>query len=189
MCCLVFCARYISAQNISQQSGLGAINGVVKDSSGLLIPDAHLALTNTRTGVQRTAITSSLGFYTMLALPPGTYRVTVAKAGFATQTRDQVLLDVQQVLSVDFTLDLGAVNQQVAVVAESPLLEATNTSIGQVVNQVETEQLPLNGRQFSQLALLSPGSAPVAGWLHSTAQINYGSGGISPSINGNQWQL
>jgi hypothetical protein len=184
ICRLFLGAGLACAQSISQQSGLGAINGVVRDTSGSLIPDAHVTLVNTRTGVQRAAITSSLGFYTMLALPQGVYRITVEKPGFTKQTRDQVLLDVQQVLSVDFTLDLGTVSQQVAVVAESPLLEATNTSIGQVVNQVETEQLPLNGRQFSQLALLSPGSAPVGGWLHSTAQVNFGSGGISPSING-----
>ena len=133
-CCLLLFSANVFGQSISQQSGLGAINGVVRDSSGSIILDARVTLANTRTGVQRVATTSNLGFYTMLALPQGVYRITVEKPGFNTQIRDQVLLNVQQVLTVDATLDVGAVNQQVAVVGEAPLLEATNTSIGQVVN-------------------------------------------------------
>ena len=182
--CLTLLGAPVFSQSITQQFGLSGINGVVKDSSGAGIPAARVTLVNVETGTQRTALTSNLGFYTLPALPAGVYRITVEKPGFGTKTRDQIKLDVQQILSADVTLDVGTINQQVAVIAEAPLLEATNSTIGQVVNQVQTEQLPLNGRQFSQLALLSPGSAPVGGWLQSTAAVNLGSGGISPSING-----
>ena len=98
--------------------------------------------------------------------------------------RQNVPLEVQQILSVNFSLAVGSVSDSVTVTGEAPVLEATNTTIGQVVNQVQTTELPLNGRQFSQLALLAPGAAPVGGWIETFVNVAVGTGGINPSING-----
>jgi len=77
----------VFGQGISQQSGLGGINGVVRDASGALIPEARVTVINSATGVQRIGITSNLGFYTIPALPSGDYRVTANKPGFTEQVR------------------------------------------------------------------------------------------------------
>ena len=172
------------AQTVTQEAGLGAINGEITDTSGLVVPDVTVTAVNLKTGAERVVMTSTLGFYTIPALPPGSYRISASKTGFGTQVRQDVPLEVQQILSVNFGLAVGSVTDTVTVTGEAPVLEATNTTIGQVINQVQTTELPLNGRQFSQLALLSPGAAPVGGWIETFVNVAVGTGGINPSING-----
>lgn len=173
-----------AAQGLSQDVGLGSISGVITDTSGATVPEAKITLMDLKTNAQRVVQTSNLGFYTFPGLPGGSYRIMVEKAGFASQVRSSVPLQVQQNLTVPFVLSVGNLADKIEVTAEAPVLEATNSTIGQVVNQVQTTELPLNGRQFSQLTLLAPGAAPVGGWLQSFHSVNLGAGGISPSVNG-----
>ncbi|HZT29019.1 MAG TPA: carboxypeptidase-like regulatory domain-containing protein [Bryobacteraceae bacterium] len=133
------------------------LTGTVTDTSGAVIAGAKVTLTGTDTGIQRSTASGESGEYEFLVLPPGTYSVTVQKEGFKQFTRGGVRLEVNQVARIDFALQLGAVTETVEVKAAAPLLESNTSSVGQVIETKAVSDLPLNGRNFAQLAILSPG--------------------------------
>ena len=137
------------------------VNGAITDSSNAVIPSARVTVTNVDTGTQRVTASDTTGFYEVSLLQPGDYNITVQKEGFRQFTRERVRLEVNQVARVDFVLQLGAVSETVDVEAAAPLLESSNSSIGQVIETKAVSDLPLNGRNFAQLAILSPGAIGV----------------------------
>jgi carboxypeptidase family protein/TonB-dependent receptor-like protein len=112
------------------QSGRGTITGVVKDSSGALVPKAELVITNKATGVETKSATTEGGLYRVPYVEPGIYRATAALQGFKTAVRDNVEVGVAQTVTLDFTLEVGEVTDQVTVSAETPVLESSTSEIG-----------------------------------------------------------
>ena len=138
---ILFGTSVIFAQTATQEAGLGGINGVITDTTGLVVPDVKVTVVNLKTGAEREVTTSTLGFYTIPALPPASYRIIASKTGFGAQVRQNVPLEVQQILSVNFVLAVGSVTDTMTITGEAPVLEATNTTIGQVINGEQTGEL------------------------------------------------
>src|SRR6202161_744879 len=159
---LCFCfAAMLLGSPLSAQSTFGSISGTVADASGAAVPDAQVTLTSAATGAKQTYTTSGDGLYSFVNLNPGEYRLDVEKAGFKHVKRESIVVQVQQAVRIDVAMEVGAVSQTVEVTAETPLLTPTSTSLGQVIDQRETNEIPLNGRNVFALITLSP--AAVAG--------------------------
>jgi hypothetical protein len=138
------------------QSPTGSIRGVVKDQQGAVILNASVTVTNKATGAARTANTGGDGIYAVENLPAGDYEIKIEASGFATQNIAAVV-QVGGTTSGDATLRVGATGEVVDVVAEAPIIDKQNYKIDGVVNRMQVDNLPLNGRNFLQLALLEPG--------------------------------
>lgn len=139
------------------QMDTGTILGNVRDSSGGVLANATVTLRNEGTGVTQTAVTSDGGQYTFTPLRIGTYSVEAQTAGFQTQKKTGVVLNIQQQAVVDFSLSPGQVNSTVEVSAAVAALQSENASVGQVVQARQINNLPLNGRNYTFLARLVPG--------------------------------
>ncbi|MGA8102092.1 MAG: carboxypeptidase-like regulatory domain-containing protein, partial [Candidatus Acidiferrales bacterium] len=135
----------------------GAISGKVHDPSGAVIPKAIVTIENKATGLVMTTPVDSAGEYQVLTLIPGLYSVTASADGFGSVLRDSIELHVQDHLSLDFTLQVGTVKQQIVVEGGEPILETQTADVGSVVNEQHINDLPLNGRRYADLALLEPG--------------------------------
>src|SRR6266403_2952464 len=147
----------VSALPAIGQIDRGAIEGRVLDSSGGAVPNAIVKVTNKATGVVVTTPVNQTGEYQVLALIPGTYSVKVSADGFGSVLHDDIDLHVQDRLSIDFTLKVGSVKQEVVVTAGEPLLQTQSADVGSVVDEQHINDLPLNGRRYADLALLEPG--------------------------------
>ena len=134
-----------------------AILGVVKDSSGAVVPGVSLTARSTDTGQARSTISAADGRYRFSALPVGNYEIRAEHPGFNSATRSGLTLTVSQEAVVNLTLDVGAIEQTVAVTAEAPLVNTTSGSLGGLVNERQMAELPLNGRNYVDLALMQPG--------------------------------
>ena len=143
------------------QTATGQIEGRVVDPSGGAVPQADVVVLNVDTGVKRTVQSDATGRYTVPLLQPGQYRIAVGKTGFKPVEIPNVRLEVNQTLAQDVTLSLGTVTQTVEVKAQSDMIQTATSEIGTVVGQKVTHELPLNGRNFSQLLSLVPGITPV----------------------------
>lgn len=133
----------------------------VTDKSAAGVPGASVRLISPATGNERPMQTNESGVATYPFVPPGEYRVVVSKDGFKEFTRAGVRLEVNQVLELDFQLEVGQVTEKLTVTESAVQLETNNSSIGQVVETKAIEDLPLNGRNFVQLAILGPGVTGV----------------------------
>ncbi len=133
------------------------LTGVVTDSSGAVVPGAQITASNLDTGASRSAETNEAGSYTIPLLPPGSYKISVNTEGFRTAVRENVSLQVNQAARIDFALEVGAVTETVEVTGTLPLLDSQSSSLGQVIESQAISDLPLNGRNFVQLAILGPG--------------------------------
>ncbi len=153
---VVFASLSLSAQQIT-----GNIRGTVIDPSGAVIPGAAVTAREIETGLSRSTTTDRTGSYLLLELPIGHYRLQVAAKGFQEYVQDGISLNVNETASVSPRLAIGSEKEQVLVKADTDLIEPTVTSMGKVVQQRELENLPLNGRNFSQLGLLQPGVVPL----------------------------
>lgn len=138
------------------QSSTGRITGVVTDASHLAVPSARVAVRSDSTGVARAAVADAAGRYDVADLLPGPYTVSVAAAGFTTATRPAVVV-IGASSTIDVSLTLAGIAETVAVTAESSPLDRRATGTGGVVSRTQIEELPLNGRNFLQLAALQPG--------------------------------
>ena len=140
------------------------LNGRITDSSGSVLPGVKLAVTNSATGAVRDASTNDLGYYTVPRLQPGAYSLKAEKQGFRSIVETSINLEVDQRATVEFTMVVGDLAQEVSVKAIAPLLDTVEPSIGQVIDNRQIVSLPLNGRDYAQLALLSSGTTnPIAG--------------------------
>ncbi|MEO6258810.1 MAG: TonB-dependent receptor [Thermoanaerobaculia bacterium] len=132
------------------------IDGTVTDNTGSAVPGATVTATNVGTNGARVAITDSKGSYTLTPLPVGNYRVQVELSGFKVSST-QATLNVNQVARIDFKLEVGGVGETVTVTAAAPLIEKSTSQISTLIDAKMVEDLPLNGRNFTQLATLAPG--------------------------------
>lgn len=149
-----------SPASILAQKDTGSIVGTVKDSTGALIPDAKITVTETEKSTTFVTSSDTSGEYVASPLNVGRYKVTVEKQGFKTAVAGPIELDVQQRAVVNVTLQVGEMLIRVEVNTAAPLLETETSELGQVVNNRQVVNLPLNGRNFAQLALLTAGTTP-----------------------------
>jgi hypothetical protein len=133
------------------------LSGIISDPSGAVIPDAAVRVTNTATQVTTTAVTNGTGYYLVLNLTPGSYTVVAQKEGFKTASQSGVTLQVAQSATLDLRLELGQTSQEVSVSGAAPLLQTTDSTIGQVIGPTTMVEMPLNGRNYFNLAELAPG--------------------------------
>ncbi len=141
----------------SAQDATGRIFGTVYDQQGAVIPAVQITVTNTATQVVRIATTDKEGTFQLLALPIGTYKVTAEHAGFRTVVSAEQKLLINQALRIDFKMEVGAANQTVDVGAEAAPVETVNPTLGQSITGRTLTNMPLNGRDMLDLALLQPG--------------------------------
>ncbi|MBM3774013.1 MAG: carboxypeptidase regulatory-like domain-containing protein, partial [Acidobacteria bacterium] len=141
------------------------IRGDVTGPTGASISGARIVAHNLDTGVERQGVSDDRGAYVPDFLPPGPYDVTAEQQGFSRRRLAGIVLQVNQDVRLDIALQVGEVRQEVSVEAAAPLLQASSSSVGSVIEQRQVHNLPLNGRQFLQLALLTPGAvtAPPGG--------------------------
>src|SRR5271156_2682274 len=159
--CNVLAFVVLACLNSSAQQITGNFRGTVTDPSGAVILGAEVTAQQAETALSRTATTDRNGNYVLLELPVGHYRLHVAAKGFEEYVQDGITLNVNETASVSPHLAVGSEKQQVLVRADAELIEPTVTSMGKVVEQRELLDLPLNGRNFSQLGLLQPGVVPL----------------------------
>ena len=148
---------------LSAQTPTGTLQGIIKDSTGGVVPDAKVVVLNTETGESKTLTTDDTGRYIQPFLLAGDFVITVEKAGFQKLRQEAVRLDVGQNRSVDLILTVGAVTQEVRVEAAPPVVDVNSSSIGQVITNKSIMDLPVNGRNFMGLANLTPGVNPTGG--------------------------
>ncbi|MBS1826659.1 MAG: TonB-dependent receptor [Acidobacteria bacterium] len=135
------------------QTTTATLTGSVTDTSGATVPGAVVTVTNAGTGIARRIPTSDAGYYTAALLPPGTYQIRIEKEGFRAVARTGITLNVDQVARLDFVLEVGTVSEAIDVTSAAPLLEASTSSLGQVIDSKQFTDLPLNNR--TALGLLS----------------------------------
>jgi outer membrane receptor protein involved in Fe transport len=164
-----------------------AVNGTVHDTSGAIIPDASVTLHNNGTNLDRPASTNSVGAYVLTDIQPGNYDLRVSKDGFTTSVQSDINLVVNQTATYDFTLKTGSVKETVTVQATAAALETSTSELGVAIVRKEVNDLPLNGRNFTQLLALTPGVVTInvsqngstgGVWSNPIGSFTY------PSVNG-----
>src|SRR3981189_2238094 len=172
------------------QSDTARLQGTVTDAQAAAVAGATVTVTNTATGRAVTATANDLGFYTVSALPPGHYHVDAGQKGFKKTVRE-LDLQIAQVGVADFKLGVGAVTESITVEAGSPVINQADSAIGEVVESRQITELPLNGRNFTQLALLVPGvtrgnpTGAATGANNNAETFRFGqSGGAALAVNG-----
>src|ERR1700761_6791465 len=142
------------------QTTTGSIVGTVTDSSGAAVTGAAVTLTSTETGEAHSTTTDSSGNYQFVLLQPGVYKIDMEGTGFKHYTRDQIVVQVDQVFRVNAIMEVGAVSQQVIVTSQAPIMQTETASLGQVVAGKAVTNIPLNGRNVLALVALVPGVVP-----------------------------
>lgn len=145
------------------QNATGTILGTVRDAGGAVLPGTAIKITNEQTGQASSVTTDELGNYTALLLRPGNYSVAAEVAGFKRYLQNNVVLQVDQTARVDVNMQVGDVSETIEITGETPLLQTENHSIGAVIDNQKIVQLPLNGRNFIDLAVLVPGVGRAGG--------------------------
>lgn len=162
----------------------GVLVGLVTDASGASVAGATVVATNTATGLSREVVTNDTGAYRIAPLVPGTYTLRASISGFKTKVQNEIILQTGAVLKVDFGLEVGDVSERVEVTAATPMLQTQEASVGGVITQEALERIPVNGRNYTRLLVLMPGSSDI--------QRSQGRGGLSGaqmvSINGQRTQ-
>ncbi|MDQ6698553.1 MAG: TonB-dependent receptor, partial [Acidobacteriota bacterium] len=162
-----------------------AIQGTITDASGSVIPNAKVIARNIGTSEERNAVTDTSGSFAIPALTPGTYRIQAQAAGMQTVAIENLTLEVGQTSVQNLTMGVANTSEVVQITAQSPVLENTTMTVGEVVNYRTVQEIPLNGRHFVDLGVLIPGSVtpPANGFL--TAPLR-GQGGSSFNTAGNR---
>ena len=158
--CVLVCFPAITVPSFAQSPN-GNINGLVSDPSSAAVADAEIVAVNDVTGVQYTTKTNAEGIYVLPNLPPGPYRVQVSKIGFKTLIKPDIVLNVQDSLSINFTLLVGAFHEIVTVEGGASMINTTDASVSTVVDQTFVKNMPLNGRSFQALINLTPGVVAI----------------------------
>jgi hypothetical protein len=178
------------SSSLRAQTDTGRVQGTVVDPTGAAIPGATITITNTDSGTVSSAISDSQGNFSVLSLQRGAYQAKVAVNGFQQETVN-FDLQVSQVKPINFVLKVGASSESVEVTSAAPLVDAETSSMGETVEGKELSELPLNGRNFTQLALLSPGVTKgaygsTASGVNGNAETfrNGETGGAALSVNG-----
>ncbi|MBX9603100.1 MAG: TonB-dependent receptor [Bryobacteraceae bacterium] len=178
----VVLASLLTASAAWSQVVSGTIAGSVVDRSGAAIPRASVTLTNLQTGAVRQAPSDEAGRFLFASLPPGEYKLAASNAGFKSAEISNIGLLIDQTLRYDVVLDVGEVSERVTVEASTAALQTDNATLGQVIEQKSVTELPLNGRNFLQLATLSAGAIAATGGTAQSAR--YGRNEITVHIAG-----
>lgn len=159
--CLLLLGGLASAQST------GSIQGTVVDATGAYVPNANVTIHNQGTGAEQTTTTDASGIYLVTSLPVGSYRVQVKSAGMQTMAVPNLEVSVGSTVRQDFMLKISSSTETVEVEASGSVVDSSTVSVGSVVNQHTVQEIPLNGRHFVDLALLTPGTVtpPVNGFL------------------------
>jgi len=174
---------FLVAANINAglgQTSTATLTGIVEDSTGAVLPNVTVSVRNTDQNTTQFTRTNETGTYVLPVLNPGNYSVTAESPGFKRFVREGVGLRLNQVARIDIRLDLGSIEETVEVKEAAPMLETEASSRGSVIDRQKIMELPLNGRDYNQLALLAPGVAPPTPRL---AALNF-KGAIN--VNGNR---
>ena len=162
-CLVLLCATAALA------SITGTISGIVTDPAGAVVSGATVKATNVETGVQTTLVTDAKGFYSFVALPIGTYTISVRQPGFKDFQETGLVIHANSSLRLDAHLQVGAVRQEVNVSSSAVRVETVNTQMGEVITGTSMTSIPLNGRSYTDLLALQPGVVP-----QSTGEYNQG---------------
>jgi len=149
----------LASPSANAQTTNAQIVGDVTDPSGAAIPGTTVTVRNMATGVSREVTTNEMGQYRVYPLLPGDYEVTASATGFKTQVHPNVALEVAAVLQVNFTMELGEVSETVEVTGAAPILQTQEASVGGTVSETEIESIPVNGRNYTNLILIMPGTS------------------------------
>ncbi len=166
------------------QTSNASIVGTVTDPSGGAVPGVTITVTNAGTNVSREVTTTGDGTFRVYPLNPGSYHVKASAAGFKTKIQQEVLLEVAAVLKVDFRLEVGQVSESIEVTSAAPVMQTQESSVGSVISTSQLERIPVNGRNYTRLIVLMPGTSDI--------QRSQGRGGESGtqmiSVNGQRNQ-
>jgi hypothetical protein len=148
------------------------LTGIVADSTGAVIPNAQVVIHSLGTGQDRTLVTDSAGLYAAPSLQPGDYSLKVTASGFGTTSIPKLTLNVSESVTENVKLNVASTGETVQVTDAAPLVESETISVGQVIDARTVQELPLNGRHFLDLTVLTPGGvvAPTAGSLTSPSR-------------------
>ena len=184
---LGLCAGLCLVSLLLGQQDTGSMLGAVTDPSGASVPGAAVTVRNRATSATFAAETDSAGVWRAPALVPGIYDVTVSAKGFSTLVREGIEVRVADRLRVDLTLQLGAVTETIAVTGAAPLLQVEDAAIGQVLDNKNIVELPLNGRNWLQLANLAPATVITSSGVNAGA--NYTGANIGGASSNQQQYL
>jgi hypothetical protein len=176
-----FCAALSAATSCFAQAVSGSINGYVTDSSTAVIAGSKVLIVNEGTGTSVQVTTTNEGFYNATNLQPGVYSISAEQPGFARLTREHVKLDVDAVVRVDITLSPGNVSESVTVAAGAELLQSEKVDVSQTLGEAQIQNLPVIGRNITNLYLTVPGALPDSFQMGSGEDP---SGGVRTYING-----
>lgn len=178
----------LSAGVYAQSSTVGSISGKVEDPQGASIPNAEVTIKEETTGQSRTVRTNDDGFYSAPSLPAGSYTVSTGPQGFKTTVNTGVELHVSERLVIDLVLQVGDVSETITITSEAAPVETRSGEVSSLITEKQVSELPLNGRNYAQLALMVPGVSPVtqsgAGGAFKTGGTGLDSG-VDMSVNGN----
>ncbi len=160
---LVAFAAWFDLPRVQAQTFTASLQGTITDSTGAVVPNAHITLVNEATNVKQAKVTDSRGAYLFTLLSPGSYKMTVEMPGFQTAVRSGMVLQVQQQANLDVVLNLGDVATSVEVAGETPRLDAVSATLGRVVENRSVQSMPLTTRSVLDLANLAPGVVGTAG--------------------------
>src|ERR1051326_4868889 len=149
-------ALLLSSSLLWAQTPTGSVSGTVQDTTGAVVPNAVITLTNQATGLTRNLVTGSDGTYNIPALAPGVYQVKTSMKGFRSVVRDATV-ETGAITTVNVRLEVGQTEEVVTVEAASAQIEYTSSTIAGVITREKIQDLPLNGRSFLNLAMLEPG--------------------------------
>jgi Carboxypeptidase regulatory-like domain/TonB dependent receptor len=176
----IFC---LSSFPTAGASVTGSISGIVTDKSGAVIAGAEVTAHGSETGIERKVLTDQKGFYSLLALPVGTYTIIVRKDGFKEFHQTGIAIDANSAVRADARLQVGGIHEEMTISSSAVRVETTNTQMGEVIGSSKMESLPLNGRSYTDLLALQPGVAPESSGeyapLSPSGNLNAGSLSVS----------
>jgi len=173
----------------AQTSTVGSISGTLRDPQGAAIPNAEVTIAETTTGQSRTVRTDADGFFNAPSLPVGRYILSTSPQGFKKLVAPDIDVNVSARVVLDLTLEVGDVAETVTVTGAAQLVETRSQNVSSLISQKQVTELPLNGRNYAQLALMVPGVSPVTQAGAGGAFAAGGTGlnaGVDMSVNGNQ---
>src|SRR5262249_23669716 len=157
LCVLMFSLSWLAAYS---QSTTATLSGVVRDSTGAVLPEVKITLKNAANGTSRSTTTDGEGRYKLSAVEPGTYEVRADRSGFSSEVKGGIEPTVGGTAQFDFTLRVGTVNEVIKVTDEAPLIETSKAEVSNVINETVIQSLPNIGRNFVDFVKLSSGVAP-----------------------------
>src|SRR5258705_1068804 len=174
----------VNPSTLHAQTVSGTVLGIVQDQQGAVIGKATVSARNVETGAIRTATSDDNGTYRISSVPAGTYEVSSTAPGFKTEVRTGIPVTVGGDQAVNFSMTVGAVTEKVEVTAEAAQVDTSSSTLGGFVNSATIRELPLNGRDWLQLALLQPGANFNAGQNQLDARHGQRGNGVAISISG-----